>query len=522
MSRTVGDPNPHGILTGRESPEAASAGDPAGMSQTDLVSTADALPDPADARGLDRRRLLGLGVGAGLSAAVGLPAARAARGAAAPAAVRPARARNVIVMVSDGMSQGTWTLAEMASIARHGRPSAWARLLSRPGARRAQSTTHSANSLVTDSAAAGSAWGIGHKVDNGAINVTPDGREHVPLFVRAREAGLRTGLVTTTEITHATPASFAANVVSRADAATIGRQLLDRGIDVLLGGGAVHMPEAGLRAPDIHLVRRADQLAAAAGGAAGGARRRGRERLVGLFADGHLPYELDRPDSVPSLAAMAETAIGRLAGDDAGFILQVEGGRVDHAAHANDAGSLVAEQLAFDEAVAVAMRFAEARDDTLLVLTTDHANANPGLTLYGERGNAAFRRLLEARRSFDWIWSTTATRAGVDATPERMLDSLVSAIRDATGIESTADDRDWLARTVVDRRAASAFDGLASRTAALGQVLADHQGVGFVSVNHTSDMVEVVAAGPGSDALAPLIDNVDLHGLMVEAAGLPG
>ncbi len=462
---------------------------------------------------IDRRAFMvragalgGVAVAAGGCASVSTSAGAPAKPTGTPR--RGRQARNVIFMVSDGMSTGTLTLADMASRERTGRASAWSRLWGIEGARRAVCRTHAADSLVTDSSAAGSAWGIGEHINNGAVNFTPDGRTPTPILVQARENGFSTGLVTTTRVTHATPASFVANVPSRAQEGAIARQIMDRRLDVVLGGGAKHFPGSLLEAhADATVVRTAAELAGATDD--GG-------RLLGVFNREHMSYELDRPEDEPHIRDMTRAALSRLSSRADGFVLQVEGGRVDHAAHANDACSLLGEQAAFDEALDEAVRFTMGRDDTLLIATTDHANANPGLTLYEEPGNTGFERLMRGRRSFDWI----GDQLSAAGSPDEVMGVLPMLVYQATGVELRDADRAWLHRHFVDHERADGFTAVSGFGPVLGAVLANSLGVAFVSPNHTADMVEVTALGPGSERLAPTIDNIDLHALMVGALDL--
>ncbi len=425
----------------------------------------------------------------------------------APGPSRRSRALNVIFMVSDGMSTGTLTLADMVSRQQHGRTTAWAGLWQADGARRAMCRTHALDSLVTDSAAAGSAWGCGLHVNNGSINTQPSGAAPTPLLVTARDQGKATGLVTTTRVTHATPASFIANVPDRSQEDEIARQILDRGVDVVLGGGARHFKPADLLArEDLTVVRDRTELRAAPGDGP----------LLGLFRDGHMSYEPDRTDTEPGLREMTEAALGRLARAPDGFVLQVEGGRVDHAAHANDAVSLVRDQLAFDDALESAIGFVSARDDTLLIVTTDHGNANPGLTLYGDKGERGIELLSHGRQSFDWIQAQLASAGSREA----MMGVLPMLVYQATGVELDDADHAWLYRCFVDRERADGFRAVSGFGPVLGAVLSNAFGVAFLSPNHTADLVEVTAIGPGSDRLGPVIDNIDLHRLVVESLDL--
>lgn len=420
------------------------------------------------------------------------------------------KARNVVFMVSDGMSAGTLQIADSWARRHLGRPGAWPSLWGSPGVRRATVRTHSADGLVTDSAAGGTAWGCGVHVNNGAINVTPEGAQTLPILVRARQAGKRTGVVTTARVTHATPASFYANSPLRDYEGLIASELLERGIDVALGGGARFFPKELLdKHPGVRVVRTAGELAAAAAEGKDG-------RLLGLFHQHHVAHVLDRGPETPSLPAMTRVALERLSAAPEGFVLQVEGGRIDHAAHNNDAGSLLHEQLEFDECVGLVAAWARERGDTLVVVTTDHGNANPGLTLYGRDGDRAFERLAGAARSFEWVHDRMAPLKSAQARAE----AFPAYAREATGQDLSAAE---LAPALACLRGEGVmpFGEMNKWTSVLGATLAGRWGVAFASPNHTADYVECTALGPGSEPVGGLMDNVDLHGVMVEALGLP-
>ncbi len=460
---------------------------------------------------LDRRQFL-LSAGAASAAAVGIGATPAPTHAESRSGgvgrAQPTRARNVIFMVSDGMSTGTLTLAHIASKRWRQKPSTWVDLWNQAGVRRAFATTHSADSLVTDSAAGGSAWGAGVHINNGAINVNPDGAQLMPILPHAAQSGKATGVVTTTRVTHATPASFVANASSRDHEDRIAFHMLARKLDVIMGGGAKFFPaELTKDYPQYTIVRNAPQLAAARDSAG---------PLLGLFSHDHVPMEVDRLPIIPSLAEMSRVALDRLDRNKDGFVLQIEGGRIDHAAHINDAASIVADQLAFDDAIGVVREFTRGRDDTLVVLTTDHGNANPGLTLYGDRANTAFDRLAQVRRSFERI----EARLKVFGDPAEAMKEAPALIEEAVNVRLSAAELAILAQSLANERVAP-FGELNSPMLVLGALLANHFGVSFISGNHTADLVEVTAWGPGSQAMPQMIDNIDLHGLMVTALALP-
>jgi len=475
-------------------------------------------PDNSSAK-VDRRFFLGSTAAAAISLGVGAHIAPATLVQAPASPVthhpRPApKARNVIFMVSDGMSFGTLTLADMYCRLHERRESHWIAFMRRPGVRRGLFRTESLDSPVTDSAAAGSAWACGHKVRNGSLNITDDGVQRLPLLIQASQSGKAVGLVSTTRITHATPASFLATVPRRDWEGLIARQMMTRGFDVALGGGSRFFPTSLLSEhPSTNLIHtRAQLLELDKLSAADPARSQ--HPLLGLFADMHVPYVLDRDETIPSLADMTQCAIGRLRDRPNGFVLQVEGGRVDHAAHNNDAGSLVAEQLAFDAAIGVVLDFVKDRDDTLVILTSDHGNANPGLTFYGPDALTRFDRILHVKRSAEWVFEKLNLKS---------LATLARQVREvgqqATGITLSEAESQMVVDSLAGKRV-SPFAAANTPVSVLGGILADSLGVAFLSPNHTSDMVEVTALGPGSESLPRVIDSTDLWAVMIAALEL--
>src|SRR5690606_24654996 len=127
--------------------------------------------------------------------------------------------------------------------------------------------------------------------------------------------------------------------------------------------------------------------------------------LLGVFHKDGLPYVVDVQSStelqsrIPTLAEMTKVAINRLKQNKEGFVMQIEGGAVDWAAHSNDAPALIYEQIAFDEAIAEAIDFAEKDGETLVIITTDHGNANPGLFSSDKK----FDLLQTVKQSNNWV-----------------------------------------------------------------------------------------------------------------------
>lgn len=418
--------------------------------------------------------------------------------------------RNVIVLVSDGMSMGALTLADQFLQWRDGRHSNWIGLYSQPGVRRGLMDMSSANDIVTDSAAAASSWGCGKRVNNGSVNMGPNGEEWEPILKIAAGRGKSTGLVTTATVTHATPAGFAANVASRRDEAAIAVQYLERGYTVIMGGGARFFSAAGrddgrdlvaeFRTKGYHCVETASGLSALPADQA---------PLLGLFSERMVPYEIDRlhdgelMETVPSLAAMSRAALDRLRQNPEGFILQIEGARVDHAAHWNDIGALLFDQLAFDDAVAVALEFQREVPDTLVIVTTDHGNANPGLNS-GPNGG---------ERTFSLINGFSGSFAGLRLRGSVAADEIKRRFEQMFAIEISDVEAVTLERRLNDDYAA-VYRRMNGIPAMVGQVLANYVDIGWVGNAHTSDYVELCAVGPGSEGVPTFMRNTDLFHLM--------
>jgi alkaline phosphatase len=421
-------------------------------------------------------------------------------------------ARNVVFLVSDGMNHGALSLARQFRASLGGGETRWTRMYRELPVVRSLAETFSANSCVTDSAAAASAWGGGRRVDNGVLNILPDGTPVPTLHEKLRAAGKRTGLVTTATVTHATPAGFAANVASRADESLIAAQYLERRVDLLLGGGRKFFSpdlKGNYAAAGYEVVESRDALLGSAGESAAAGRP-----LLGLFHESHLPYSIDHvhvPElaaAVPALAEMTRIALDRLAPAPDGFFLLVEGARIDHAGHANDAAASIHDQLAFDDALGVALDFAEAHPDTLVIVTTDHGcggiqmngvSAEPGQGIAPGLYNAStrsFDRLRGFRRSVEWM-----KQQGVDGLSGPPLAEALAA---------------WTGMILTPEQTKAA-QGL---KAAYEDVVQAHTGVGWTSAHHTGELVEFGSVGPGSREFSALLRNDEVHGKLLGILGI--
>ncbi|MGM0545396.1 MAG: alkaline phosphatase [Bacteroidota bacterium] len=429
-------------------------------------------------------------------------------------------AKNVIFMVSDGMSAGTLSMANLLKKRQFGSECHWIDLYNSDRKfHRGLMDMASLNSPVPGSAAAASSWGSGHRINNMAVNTGPDGEEYKPINQIFKDAGKKTGLVTTARITHATPAGFSVNIDSRNKEDQIARKYLQREYDLMLGGGARHFESdsrndgedliSKFSEKNYTIARNKQELTQASSD----------NPLLGLFYDSHLPYSIDHQtidehqENIPTLAEMTENALGHLENQN-GFILQVEGGRVDHGAHSNDAAGMLYDQIAFDDAIKVALDFVDQRDDTLLIITTDHGNANPALNAAGEGYNDSgpfFDRLQDFRHSNNWILSELDASSSVSEIRER--------IEYATeqGVEK---QQAQTLRKALNGNLDTIYEIKNSPTSVLASIMANYTSISFTSGGHTSDYVELAALGPGIENLDHFTRNTELFDLMVQTAGV--
>lgn len=286
---------------------------------------------------------------------------------AIPALAKPRPiARNVILVIGDGMGLAQVTAGLVAgggSLALEEFPVV------------GLSKTFSSRQLVTDSAAAATALSCGVKTLNGAIGVDSKGRRVASLVELARRRGMRTGLVVTSSLTHATPAAFYAHQGSRTNEGAIAIDLVSSGLDLFIGGGRRFIDTrtdgcdlvADLKAAGYQVVDDPAGLASAKG-----------PLLAGLVAEGDLPaITHGRGTFLPDSTGIA---LARLPGPK-GFFLMVEGSQVDFGGHDHDAPRAAAEVLDLDQAVARALDFARRDRGTLVVVTADHETG--GLCLTG-------------------------------------------------------------------------------------------------------------------------------------------
>jgi alkaline phosphatase len=274
--------------------------------------------------------------------------------------------RNIILMIGDGMGLSTvYAAMTVSPVSLNFERCKFTGF----------SKTFSLTDYITDSAAGGTALSSGRKTKNGVLGQDTLGNKFNSILEIAEERGLATGLVSTSSITHATPASFIAHVANRDAYEEIALEFLKTDIDVFIGGGINHF---GHRADKHNLL---DSL-----------RNHGYEvdttlesilsskslKLAGLNTPEHNPFRLNgRGDMLP---LASKKAIDILRKNNKGFFLMIEGSQIDWAGHANLQANLIDETLDFDKALGLVLDYAEKDGHTLVIVTADHETGGVSVT----------------------------------------------------------------------------------------------------------------------------------------------
>jgi len=328
-------------------------------------------------------------------------------------------------------------------------------------------STYSANSYITCSAAAGTALSAGYKTNNGMVCVGPQGQKYKSIAYTLKEAGYKIGVATSVSINHATPAVFYAVTESRDNYYAIASQLAPSGFDFFAGSGFLH--PSGRDGNEESVFTQIDKYGYAVVRTPADLKKTPASQKLILFQEESRSQDALTPavkrtgNDGWTLVDFTRAGIDRLESSN-GFFFMVEGGRIDWAAHENDAAGVVYEVLDFADAVEIAVEFYRKRpDETLIVVTADHATG--GLAL------------------------------GVGSLPYELKPELLNTRNGG------------VSRTMTD-----------AETAALNA----EAGFGWTTGAHTGEPVPVYALGVGSERFVGRMDNTDIPKRILGAMGVRG
>jgi alkaline phosphatase len=425
-------------------------------------------------------------------------------------------AQSVIMLIPDGMSVAGTTLARFYKGAPLALDPIACGLVS----------TWSSDGTIADSAPAGSSYATGWASQTG--NIATIGKSYVlpgveipdyeaqrpvaTILEAARLSGRSTGIISTSEFMHATPADFSAHDPSRSNYDNLAEQIAYNGIDVVLGGGTPYLnadkrkDKEDLKAIiDANGYTFVDNTAALKSAPDG--------KLFGVFGKDKsataMSYDIDRDPAVePSLAEMTAKAIEILSANKKGFFLMVEGSKVDWAAHANDPVAFVTDILAFDDAVKVALDFAKQDGNTVVIAVTDHGNS--GISI-GDRSISSGYDKTPWTTFIDPLKKAKVTGEGLEA----KLASLIKV--DGTYEPSEAPViRQTVARYLGITDLTDAEVEAIGKTKAgsmnytVGPMVAGRAKIGYTTNGHTGEDVVLYCYDPFDKRITGLVRNTDV------------
>jgi alkaline phosphatase len=399
----------------------------------------------------------------------------AGAGKAQEAGSEGGEAENVIIFIGDGMGTSQRDLIRYATVGTEGQLA----MDAMPYAGRSQTSPLDPEGFVTDSAAGGTAIASGVKTFNGAVGIDADENPVPTVLERAERAGMATGLVSNSQITDATPASFGSHVENRDLQSKIARQYLEKSRpEVILGGGEDYWypegnpgahpdepeedPEEKSAGTEGNLVQRAEDLGYEYATDAAELRTAGGPRLLGLFANQEMFQQNPEGegavyDPQVALSEMTQKAIDTLSQDPDGFFLLVEEEGIDEMAHQSNAELVIEAGRQLDAAVEVGKSYAESDPNTLVIVAADH-----------ETGSLAIEDTNEIQSDPAYPNESGGGRTTEDG-PFRVANS----------------DKSFL--------------------------------VDWSTTNHTAEDVPVTAMGPGGENLVGVYENTHIHDAMLEA-----
>lgn len=429
----------------------------------------------------------------------------------AKADVSPSKAKNIIMFITDGTSMNSVTLARWYSEQKQLNMDPYFCGLTR---------TYPSDAMITDSAPGATAFSTGHKSHTGYIATLPEvnnmpglkplaeqdkNRPVSTVLEAAKQKGKATGIVSTSETMHATPAAFSAHDNSRKNYDNLSEQQVYMGMDVVLGGGRDFFAKE--RKDGENLINEIKNLGYEYVTTPEELKNAKTDKLWGLFADTALAYDLDRdPAKEPSLAEMTEKAIDTLAKDKDGFFLMVEGSKVDWASHANDPVGVISDVLAFDKAVGIGLEYAKNHQDTVVIVTSDHGNG--GISI----GNSSLDKGYDTA-SFDSFMkplkAAKTTAEGAAKLFDKERSNVAEVMLKCFGIND-----------LTEPEIKSIKEAKGDVTYAMGPVISRRAQIGFTTHGHTGEEVFLAAYAPDNQKPTGLVENIEIAEYMANTIGV--
>ncbi|MFM9414535.1 alkaline phosphatase [Peptococcus simiae] len=423
------------------------------------------------------------------------------------------RSHNVIMMIPDGTNVEAVTTTRWMTDSK---------ALTMDSMLTGMVRTNNANTPIADSAPAGTAMSTGQKTESPFIATYPtkagmpgaetmdESRAMAPLATvleGAKRAGKSTGIISTSNIQHATPADFSSHHPNRNAYEDLGEQQVYQKMDVVLGAGS-HYLTAENRADKEDLIKEIKDQGYTYVTTPAEMASAGNGPLWGMFAGKSMAYDIDRdPAKEPSLAEMTQKALDLLSQNDKGFFLMVEGSEVDWAAHANDPVGVVSDLLAFDKAVAVAKDFADRHGNTTIIIAADHGTG--GMT-FGERAISKGYDKAPLESFTKYIKNAKLTGQGVALRLNADRSNIDAVMNEAYGLNDLTNEERQLIRDAKDVQGA------------VGKVISDRSHIGWTTNGHVGGDVALYCytSSPEAKLLTGLVFNHEIGLYMADLLDL--
>lgn len=422
--------------------------------------------------------------------------------------------KNVILMIPDGQSVGATTLARWYN---GGEP------LTVDSMDIALVRTYSADAAIADSAPAGTAYATGFKSHTGYIGVLPDvanmpkltpiakGQEKMPvanILEAAQLAGKSTGIVSTSEIMHATPAAFSSHYPNRKNYDALSEQQVHQEIDVVLGAGTSYLKKDG-RADGEDMTDEIKKLGYDFITDRNALMNTTSDKVWGTFGDVAMGYDFDRDTKKePALWEMTQKSIDILSKkSDNGFFLLVEGSKVDWASHANDPIGVISDTLAFDKAVKTAVDFAKQDGNTIVISVTDHGNG--GITIGNKNTDSTYNKV-HIDNYINPLKKATLTGEGIEKKLNAERTNIVEVMAQYYGItDLEANEIEQIKNTAVGKM-----------NYTVGPMISKRANIGWTTTGHTGEDVPLYMYAPDGFEVGGVMENTDVSKLMQRFMGL--
>ncbi|WP_090691515.1 alkaline phosphatase [Bacillus sp. 166amftsu] len=423
--------------------------------------------------------------------------------------------KNVIMMVMDGTSSSATTLARWYK----GAPLALDQIVS-GGVR-----TYSAESAITESAPAATALATGNKSNSSYVGVLPSvvnspGLEPIKeedrfrpvanVLEGAERSGRATGIIATSEIQHATPAAFSAHHANRKDFEVLGEQQVYQNMEIVLGGGKAALQPVrnnGIRKDNEDLIKVIQDKGYDFVETKDALLNSKSDKIWGSFSNTALAFDMDREATnpkQPTLSQMTGKAIQTLSKDKDGFFLFVEGSKPDWAAHVNDPIGMISDILAFDAAVAEALKFAKKDGNTMVIAVTDHGNS--GISI----GNKNTTKGYDTTPVSAYIAPLKKAKMTLEGATNKLKDDL-SNVKEIAALYGLGD------LTHDEKAKLKAAQKKTDVGPILTKLLANRANIGFTTGGHTGEDVFLYSYGLGKPY--GFVQNTDIAKVMAKAMG---